>query len=284
MIPIKNGFVYNPSDTVMNLSGYELNATSGDYYQFQSLLLSPKASFLVDWASEGTNSVEAVYTGKSSFSNMGNSYGWVALFENSNHTKDSIVDYVEYGKGGNTWESTAVSAGIWGKDQFVPLVQNEGDPIRLMSEGQDNNLVSDWHEYVFPTETPLPSDMPTPRPTLTPTRVPTPTKTPTPTSFPSPTQVSPSQNTVSQNVSKSVLSVSIHQASLAGSENTHNLPQNSPVVVSPKTKQIVKKILLFLLKMRQIQLIQGQILQLIFLSEQVLFYFLPVVYFRTRSF
>jgi hypothetical protein len=181
--------LFNPTDTPINLSGFQLNATSGDYYTFpDNFVLGSKSFVTVHWATDGNDSGTELFTGINGFSNMGDSKGWVALFNSSTHSSRTIIDYIEYGAGGQIWESTAVNAGIWQGGAFITNA-SVGNSIKLKVDGEDNNLASDWMEYTLATPTPTPTDTPTPTSNLVPTSTPTPTlaKTPTPTKASSPT-------------------------------------------------------------------------------------------------
>ncbi len=150
--------LYNNGDSSIDLTNYELNAVSGDYYIFPSFLLEPKSFVVIHWRAEGTDTKSDLYTGTNGFdANMGDSSGWVALFRSHPTTstaKDLIVDYLEYGAAGKTWESAANSAGIWPAGSFIPDVQ-AGKSIKLKIDGQDNNSPDDWMESV-PTITSAP--------------------------------------------------------------------------------------------------------------------------------
>lgn len=138
--------LYNNGDSAVDLTGYDLNAVSGDYFAIPSFSLSQKSFVTVHWRKDGTNNQTDLHTGTSGYdANMGNTTGWVALFKNSEHTKDSITDYLEYGAGGQTYESKAVPAGIWTAGDFIPDVV-EGKAIKLKTDGADNNSSNDWME------------------------------------------------------------------------------------------------------------------------------------------
>ena len=139
--------LYNNGDEAINLTGYELNAVSGDYYVLPNFSLNAKSFVVIHWRAEGTNSQTDLYTGTSGFdANMGDTSGWVALFKSHPTTstaKDLIVDYLEYGAGGKTWESAAVNAGIWTAGNFI-VDADSGKAIKLKIDGQDNNSPDDW--------------------------------------------------------------------------------------------------------------------------------------------
>jgi hypothetical protein len=138
--------LYNDSTTPFDLAGYELNASSGDYYVFSNVVEAKKC-VIVHWNTEGTNTQIDLYTGSAGFSNMGNTSGWVALFSSSEHNSSTIVDYLEYGAGGQTWESAAVSAGIWMAGDYVVDVE-EGHSLEYLGTG---NSSLDWRDQPNPT-------------------------------------------------------------------------------------------------------------------------------------
>ena len=138
--------LYNNDNSSFDLTGYQLNTTSGDYYTFPAFSLGPKSFITIHLRKDGTNTQTDLYTGTSGFDdNMGNTNGWVAFFKSNEQTKDSIMDYLEYGAGGKTWESIAVKAGIWTADIFITDVP-AGKAIKLKTDGVDTNSPSDWIE------------------------------------------------------------------------------------------------------------------------------------------
>lgn len=143
--------LFNPGSQAIDLTGWQLNAVSGKYYTLPSFALAAGSFALIHWRADGQNSASELFTGSQTITeNMGNKSGFVALFKNSEHNKDTIVDYLEYGEGGKTWESTAVSAGIWQAGQFIGA-PSEGQSAGLKQDGQDKNLVSDWQIFTGPT-------------------------------------------------------------------------------------------------------------------------------------
>ena len=141
--------LYNNGDSAIDLTNYELNAVSGDYYVFPSFPLNSKTSVAIHWRAQGINSQTDLYTGTSGFdANMGDTSGWVALFKGhptSGTAKDLITDYLEYGTGAKTWESAANDAGVWVAGNFIADA-SAGKSIKLKTDGQDNNSPSDWME------------------------------------------------------------------------------------------------------------------------------------------
>lgn len=137
--------IYNPNVTSFDLSDYDLYA--GKYYTFKNFTLEPEKSVMVHMNLAGINSVNDLYTGTDNQTNMGDSYGTVALFKNQTHSSATIIDFVQYGSGGHTWQSAAVSAGLWTADDFVPKVET-GHSIKLASSDIDNNMSADWVDNV----------------------------------------------------------------------------------------------------------------------------------------
>ena len=195
--------LFNPTCTSLDLTGFALVA-AGDKYEFPSFSLNPHEFVVIHWRANGTNSATDLYTGTTDFnSNMGNTSGSVALFNSTTTSKNTIIDYVEYGSGGQSWESAAVDAGVWTAGDFVPD-GDSGQSIGLIADGEDDNSSSDWQVLLVPSGgslnnpsvTPVPCTTPTFTPTPTYTPIPTPTNTPTPTATLTPTPTATSTPTL----------------------------------------------------------------------------------------
>jgi len=185
--------LYNPDSIPMDLTDYDLRAGGAGYYTLPPFTLAPGAFVAIHINTDGTDTDTHLYTGPMG-SNMGNTAASVVLFHSTTHSSSTIVDYVGYGAGRQTWESAAVDAGIWTAGDFAFDV-DEGNSINLQPDGDDNDMGADW-QACDPTAAaancagPPPTDTPTPTPTNTPTPTPTdtpsdPTQTPTPTDTPS---------------------------------------------------------------------------------------------------
>jgi hypothetical protein len=172
----------NVSDAPFDLTGYDLKPDTSSYYTFPEFVLAAGARVSVRINTEGEDSEDELFTGLTG--NMGNSTGFVALFNSTTHSSSTIVDYVAYGAGGQTWESAAVTAGIWTAGDFVPLC-DEGFSMNLDPDGIDTNTSDDWSccdpsmNGTNCTSAPSPTTTPTPHPD-TPTHTPEPTSTPVP--------------------------------------------------------------------------------------------------------
>lgn len=144
--------MYNGTANPVDISGYELNAASGDYFVFPSgFSIGSEKFVIVHWNATGVDTLTDLFTGSpTNFDNMGNTSGWVALFKSSTRSKDTIVDYLEYGVAGQTWEATAESAAIWKSGDFI-VGASSGHSLSRKSAGYDTNLPSDFKELSVPT-------------------------------------------------------------------------------------------------------------------------------------
>lgn len=141
--------LYNNGNEDINLINYELFVGTSPYFVFPQFVLKTKKFVVIYLRCEGTNTETVLYEGKGKrTTNMGNSKGSIALFNSSQHTKTTIIDFIEYGDTDNTWETTAISASIWAQNFFIPDVE-ENQSIGRKIDGNDNNSISDWKKYVF---------------------------------------------------------------------------------------------------------------------------------------
>ena len=144
----------NAGGSAVDIGGYDINATSGDYLTFPTLNVPAGDFVIVHWNTDGINDTDFsddiahIYTGSTGFSNMGNTTGWVALFNSTTHSSSTIIDYMEYGSGDQTWENSAVTAGIWTEDNFAVDV-SEGSSLEYDGSG---DLGSDFVEQVTPSQ------------------------------------------------------------------------------------------------------------------------------------
>jgi len=162
--------LYNGTANPIELTGYDLNAVSGDYYTFPNFTLGSGNFVVVHWRADGVNTAADLYTGIFGFGgNMGNTNGWVALFNSTVHSSNTIIDYVKYGAGGKTWESAAVAAGIWTAGDYIINV-DEGHSFARKPAGFDTNQSSDFEDLSSPNpqsstepmpESPVASSTPT---------------------------------------------------------------------------------------------------------------------------
>ncbi|MBI4709316.1 MAG: lamin tail domain-containing protein [Candidatus Portnoybacteria bacterium] len=156
--------------------------------------LAARSFVVIYWRAQGSDDQKNLFTGAQVITNMGNKSGFVALFKNSEHNKDTIVDYLEYGAATKTWESVAEQAGIWIKGQFVEST-TEGNSLGLKQGGQDTNSTNDWQIFPLPTPSqpniyqalPEPEPVPLPPPPAVNQESPVATTEPPPTTQTAPT-------------------------------------------------------------------------------------------------
>jgi hypothetical protein len=142
--------LYNNGSTAVNLAGWELYPARTPYYRFGTFTLQLGAFVVIHLRESGTDTPTDIYEGTAPTQNMGNTAGSVALFDSSYHSASTLGDFMEYGAGGQTWESAAVQDSIWTAGDFVPDAP-EGSSIGLFPNGVDNNRSPDWREFRFPT-------------------------------------------------------------------------------------------------------------------------------------
>ena len=139
--------IYNGSDLPVNLTGYDLYY--GHHFIFPDFTLSGKSYVTIHINLIGLNSLTDLYTGTTGSSNMGDTSGSAALFNSSINNSATIVDFVEYGTAGKTWESSAVGAGIWTAGDYVADVA-PGHSIERFDVNIDNNKSDDWIDQSSP--------------------------------------------------------------------------------------------------------------------------------------
>jgi len=163
---------YNTSGTPRVLTGLfvRLDVTSIPY-QFPEFTLQPHAYVVLHTNVTGTDTAADLYPPQP-LANMGNTGGSVSFCRTDPPTAENFIDFVQYGAGNQTWENTAVEAGIWTEGDFVTGVI-EGSSMGRFPNGQDTNKPEDWVEFSMPTGGAENEYLPTPTPTETPTVTPT---------------------------------------------------------------------------------------------------------------
>ena len=140
--------LYNSGDLAIDLTGYDLYY--GHNYTFPTFSLNGRSFVLIHNNKIGTDSLTDLYTGTTSSGNMGDSYGTVVIFNSTTHNSSTIVDFVQYGSGGHTWESAAATASIWTAGDFVTDVA-AGHSIELKDPSIDTNQSGDWRDQSTPS-------------------------------------------------------------------------------------------------------------------------------------
>jgi hypothetical protein len=192
--------IHNSSGEAVDLAGFSLRRSgSGTAYRFpespNSVIASGAYIVVHTNATEGSDTSTDLY---GNFGNMSDSAGSVSLFTTEPPHADTIVDFVQYGAGNQTWEPTAQAAGMWPADDYVGTYGGNWVPdaetthsIGRYPNATDTDIPEDWIEFlvttagaanaILPTPTPSPTPTgPTPTPTATGTATPTATPTPTP--------------------------------------------------------------------------------------------------------
>jgi len=153
--------IFNHSENSIVLTGYDLGiyeeGGTSAYYTFPTFTLSANAYVVVHWRATGTNSATDLYTGTSApfDDDMHNSTGYIGLWNSDSHASATFVDYIEYGAGGQSWESEANTAGIWDTGDYITLVPENRCIGRIpngASSGYDNNQPGDWTETTNTTQ------------------------------------------------------------------------------------------------------------------------------------
>jgi len=142
--------LYNHDSTAHDLSGYDLYPGRTPHYIFpQVFVLGPGRFVLVHLRLDGTDSERDLYEGTSGVSgNMPNTHASVALF--TGEGRDTIVDFLQYGSGGNTYQAAAAAAGIWTAGEFLDTAAC-GWSLGLQTDGADSNRPADWQGFQKPT-------------------------------------------------------------------------------------------------------------------------------------
>lgn len=144
--------LYNGSNEQVNISGWEIYPDGIGYITIPNgFLIDAKKFMLVHLRSEGNSSGTDIYQTAAS-SNMSNTSGSVALFSAGSRGKDTIKSFVQWGKGGETWESSAGDAGLWEKGTFVDVGSfSEGNSLVLQQDGIMSGGKNAWRISRVPT-------------------------------------------------------------------------------------------------------------------------------------
>jgi hypothetical protein len=119
----------NTGDSDMDLTDWDLYPDGVGYYTFTGLILAAGKQVKIHLRRAGDDSDTDLYH-ESATSNMGNTSGSIALFSGIDHNAESIIDFVQYGRSGETWESAADAAGIWRKGDAIDIDETEDKVLR----------------------------------------------------------------------------------------------------------------------------------------------------------
>jgi len=144
--------LYNSGDQDADISGWELYPDGTGYVTIPNgFSIVAKKFMLIHLRFSGNNSPTDVYQTNSS-SNMSNTSGSAALFSASPRGKDTIKSFVQWGRPGETWESTAADDGIWDKGTFIDLASfAAGNTVALQQDGVAAGGKNAWHVSNMPT-------------------------------------------------------------------------------------------------------------------------------------
>ncbi len=142
--------LYNPGPEPQDLSGWDLYPGRSPHYIFpDGFVLGPGRFVLVHLRLDGANTERDLYEGTAGISsNMPNTHASVALFTSA--SRDTIVDFLQYGAAGQTYQATAAAAGIWTAGDFVDTAAC-GWSLGLRADGADSNRPADWQGFQKPT-------------------------------------------------------------------------------------------------------------------------------------
>jgi len=151
--------LYNPDPEPRDLSGWDLYPGRSPHYIFpEGFVLGPGRFVLIHLRLDGTDTERDLYEEAAGITNnMPNTKASVALFTGA--SRDTMVDFMQYGAGGQTYEATAASAGLWVRGEFVDTAAC-GWSLGLRADGADSNRPADWQG--FPKPTPGYSNVPPP--------------------------------------------------------------------------------------------------------------------------
>ncbi|MFC1932399.1 lamin tail domain-containing protein [Chloroflexota bacterium] len=138
--------LYNNAGGPQDIFDWKLLAAGKTYTIPASTSIGPGSYLVIHWNTDGTNDAANLYTGTTGMVLMSTLAGDVFLTDEG----DGAKDYVEYGAGGQTSESTAAGVGQWPAGDFVPGVL-QGQSIGRGNNGYDTNKASDWQTFASPT-------------------------------------------------------------------------------------------------------------------------------------
>lgn len=143
--------ITNMGSAAGNLGRYRL-AIPGDVegLPIASITVGANGIVVIHPGAAGTNSTSNVFVPL--LSTLPDAVGSVALYTPntvSGHTAltdvSQIIDYVQYGSGGQANEATAVAAGLWTAGEFVPTVGTSNHSIEFCGNRSDHGAAQ-WSE------------------------------------------------------------------------------------------------------------------------------------------
>jgi hypothetical protein len=149
------GAAQNLEGWLVDLSGPNLELPPLELEAGETLVIHSNAV-----AGSGPDGLEIWFEGD----NMGNTHGFVGLWSPGGQLTENLVDYMEYGTAGHSWEAQAVDKEIWPAGEFLPDVES-GHSLLRKDQGQGP---ASWMDEASPVpgtgettvgavETPLPA-------------------------------------------------------------------------------------------------------------------------------
>ncbi len=120
----------NLGQEAVDLEGWVLDA-SGPNLVLPALVLPPGQVAVIHSNAAESIAPQGLSLWFGNGTNMGNTHGFVGLWRAEPQNLDNLVDYMEYGSGGHSWEGLAVEAGLWPEDGFAPDVDSGSSLVRL---------------------------------------------------------------------------------------------------------------------------------------------------------
>ncbi|MCU0606492.1 MAG: lamin tail domain-containing protein [Candidatus Edwardsbacteria bacterium] len=153
--------LFNSDTVARDLSGHDLYPGRSPHYILPpGFVLPPRCYVTVHLRRSGENSAADLFEDTAPTANMPNTQGSVALFSGAD--RDTIIDFLQYGAAGQTYQATAAAAGLWTAGGFIDTVPC-GHSLGLAVDGADSNRPADWCGFARPTpgysNTPPPYDL-----------------------------------------------------------------------------------------------------------------------------
>ncbi|MCA9784397.1 MAG: lamin tail domain-containing protein [Candidatus Delongbacteria bacterium] len=137
--------IHNMGSETVNLQGWLLDA-GGPNLVLPAIEVPAGAVLAVHTNAPAAQLPDGLELWFQNGTNMGNTHGFVGLWAAEEQTTENLVDWMQYGSTGHSWESQAVEAGIWPAESFTMDVE-EGHSLRRISAG---NGPQDWIDEADP--------------------------------------------------------------------------------------------------------------------------------------
>lgn len=132
----------NISNETVSLEGFTLYPDGVGYFVFSQKSLAVGTSIKVHINASGSDDNRDAYHSSAS-GNMGNTSGSIALFSSAERGSDTMIDFVQYGRSGETWESSAEQAGLWHKGDFLQISPDEEGVV--LRRTNDQHGITSWN-------------------------------------------------------------------------------------------------------------------------------------------